>query len=72
MQTNVYIDPSVNAGVLGFAPGAAHVEWVGQYLDAGFRGDVCQSYLYLTDDYVLGASTNVFLTGANGNVNSSR
>lgn len=57
---NVYIhDP--NAIELGFEPGAAHVEWVGSTLDPA-TGVTQTNYLYLTDNYLLGASTNVFLT----------
>jgi hypothetical protein len=69
VSDNVYIDPSVNTGVLGFAAGAAHVEWIGRHVDAA-TGTTISNYLYLTDDYLLGASTNVLLTGGNGNVNS--
>jgi hypothetical protein len=57
---NVYIDPNVNAGALGFAAGAAHVEWVGTYINPA-TGAATTNYLYLTDDYVFGATTNVAL-----------
>jgi hypothetical protein len=57
---NVYIDPNVDIGSFGFAPGAAHVEWVGAVNDPTTCGTTT-NYLYLTDDYVLGASTNVFI-----------
>lgn len=54
---NVYIDPP-NTISLGFEPGAAHVEWVGTYTDPA-SGSAVSDYLYLTDDYAFGASTNV-------------
>jgi hypothetical protein len=57
---NVYIDPSQNINALDFAAGAAHVEWVGSYLDPA-TGTTTANYLYLTDDYALGATTNVVL-----------
>lgn len=57
---NVYIDP-IDAE-FGLAEGAAHVEWVGGYTDPA-SGNQVTSYLYLTDDYLLGASTNVAVIG---------
>lgn len=54
---NVYIDPP-NTFSLGFEPGAAHVEWVGTYTDPA-SGNPITDYLYLTDNYLFGASTNV-------------
>ena len=53
---NVYID--VNTGGLGLGGGAAHVEWVGTYVDP-VSDLVTTNYLYLTDDYLAGAITNV-------------
>ena len=53
---NVYFD---SAG-LGFGGGNATVEWVGSYQDAA-SGNSFSNYLYLNDNYILGASTNVSL-----------
>ena len=58
---HVYIDTDVSSDPFG--PGAAHVEWVGTVNNPATCG-TATSYLYLTDDYVLGASTNVMM--ANG------
>jgi hypothetical protein len=58
---NVYFD-NPNTQNLGFQPGAAHVEWVGSYTDPA-SGNPINDYLYLTDDYLLGASTNVVVIG---------
>jgi hypothetical protein len=57
---NVYFD---SAG-LGFGGGNVTIEWVGSYLDAA-SGNAFNNYLYLNDNYVRGASTNVLLN-ANG------
>jgi len=55
---HVYIDdPLVTQTNLAFAAGAAHVEWVASYTDAA-SGNTINNYLYLTDDYALGATTN--------------
>jgi hypothetical protein len=62
VKVKVYIDPNLNAGSFGFAAGAAHVEWSGGYVDPG-TCNIATNYLYLTDDYVLGASTNVVVVG---------
>jgi hypothetical protein len=56
---NVYID-NPNTVNLGFESGAAHVEWVGSTVDPA-SGNTLTSYLYLTDNYVYGASTNNFV-----------
>ncbi len=58
ITNRVYIEPSVNGSSIVFAPGAAHVEWVGTVNDPT-ACSTTTNYLYLTDDYVLGASTNV-------------
>lgn len=42
--------------------GNAHVEWDGVYTEPA-TGETFTNYLYLSDDYVLGASTNVMLSG---------
>ena len=57
---NVYIDPP-NSIIASLDAGAAHVEWVGAYTDAA-TGNTATNYLYLTDDYALGATTNAGLT----------
>jgi hypothetical protein len=56
---NVYID-NPDTVSLGFAGGAAHVEWVASYTDPA-SGNPVNNYLYLTDDYALGASTNNYV-----------
>jgi len=58
---NVYID-APNTVNLGFEGGAAHVEWVGSTVDAA-SGNTLTSYLYLTDNYAFGATTNNFVIG---------
>lgn len=57
----VYID-APNAASLGFESGAAHVEWDGYYLDPA-TGQYVTNYLYFTDDYAYGASTNAAVVG---------
>jgi hypothetical protein len=54
---NVYIRPTSYLPD-DFESGAAHVEWVGAYLDPA-SGEMTTNYLYLTDNYAYGASTNV-------------
>ena len=54
---NVYFD---TAGI-GFGGGNVTIEWVGSYLDSA-SGNTFNNYLYLNDNYVLGASTNVALS----------
>ncbi len=66
MATNVYFLPANNF-LLG--NGGVDVEWIGSYLNPA-TGQTVSNYLYLTDDYLLGASTNVFLYGGNGGANS--
>jgi hypothetical protein len=58
---NVYID-NPNTVNLGFEGGAAHVEWMGLTVDSA-TGNAQTNYLYLTDNYVYGASTNNFVYG---------
>jgi hypothetical protein len=58
---HVYID-APNTLSLGFQAGAAHVEWVATYTDPA-SGAAVNNYLYLTDDYALGAATNNFVLG---------
>jgi hypothetical protein len=67
VATNVYLQPAGSAGLLG--SGTADVEWIGSYLNPA-TGQTVSNYLYLNDDYLLGASTNVFLYGGNGGANS--
>jgi hypothetical protein len=66
MATNVYFQ-AVNGSLLG--SGSVNVEWIGSYLNPA-TGQTVSNYLYLNDDYLLGASTNVFLYGGNGGANS--
>lgn len=40
--------------------GAVTIEWVGSYLDSA-SGATLNNYLYLNDDYLRGASTNVYI-----------
>ena len=54
---NVYFDSGGN----GLGGGNVTIEWVGSYLDVA-TGDFLTNYLYLNNDYALGASTNVALT----------
>ena len=54
----VYFDNAQNA----FNGGNVTVEWSAPYLDAA-TGITHTNYLYLADDYVLGASTNVAFNG---------
>jgi hypothetical protein len=51
---NVFFD---TAG-LQFGNGNVTIQWAGSYLDSA-SGNTYSNYLYLNDDYVLGASTNV-------------
>jgi hypothetical protein len=67
VATNVYLQPAGASGLLG--TGTADVEWIGSYLNPA-TGQTVSNYLYLNDDYLLGASTNVFLYGGNGGANS--
>lgn len=53
---NVYFDSTA-----AFGGGNATVEWVGSYVDWATGGQQ-HDYLYLNDNYALGASTNVLLT----------
>ena len=56
---NVYF----NTANLGLGSGDVTIEWIGSYEDA-LTGNTFSNYLYLNDDYLFGASTNVAL--ANG------
>jgi hypothetical protein len=59
-SNNVYF----NSANIGLGSGSATIEWVGTSTDPA-TGLVTTNYLYLNNDYVLGASTNVTLS-ANG------
>jgi hypothetical protein len=66
---SVYLDPPDSDGGIPPTdqfypefPGKAHVGWAGAYTDPA-TGISTTNYLYLTDDYLLGASTNVAITG---------
>lgn len=59
--------PSVNVSVFfdtpfttGFGNGTATIQWAGSYLDPA-SGNTYSNYLYLNNDYALGASTNVLI-----------
>ena len=54
VSVSVYFD---TAG-LDFGNGNVTIQWAGSYLDAA-SGNTYTNYLYLNDNYVLGASTNV-------------
>jgi hypothetical protein len=58
---NVYFDNLANTD-LGFEAGTGHIEWVGTSTDPA-TGVTTTNYLYLTDDYEFGASTNVAVVG---------
>lgn len=60
---NVTYNVYFKAGGQGAGTGGATIEWVGSYQDAA-SGNNFNNYLYLTDNYRLGASTNVFLNGS--------
>ncbi|HEU6449651.1 MAG TPA: hypothetical protein VFV23_14550 [Verrucomicrobiae bacterium] len=60
---NVYIMNTGNFG--GIGSGTATIEWVGNYQDSA-TGSSISNFLYLNDNYELGASTNVFFTGNPG------
>jgi hypothetical protein len=47
----------------GIGIGAGHVEWVGTYLNP-VTGLLNTNYLYLSDDYLLGGSTNLQVIGS--------
>ncbi|HEY3763381.1 MAG TPA: hypothetical protein VGN23_16670 [Verrucomicrobiae bacterium] len=57
---NVYFDSAST-----FGGGAVTVEWIASYINYA-TGTTFSNYLYLNDDYVLGASTNVALIGTPG------
>jgi hypothetical protein len=59
---SVYIDPANTEGILSFEQGAAHVGWAGSFTDPA-TGITTTNYLYMTDDYAWGASTNVAVIG---------
>jgi len=55
---NVYF----NGANLGLGSGEVNIEWVGSYLDPA-TGNTGTHYLYLNNDYVLGAGTNAAVFG---------
>lgn len=60
---SVYFD---TAGI-GFGGGNVTIQWAGTYLDSA-SGNYYTNYLYLNDNYALGASTNVLpITGVPAN-----
>jgi hypothetical protein len=60
--TNVTYSVYFNAANIGFGPGAVTIQWAGTYQDVA-TANFFTNYLYLNNDYVLGASTNVVITG---------
>jgi len=58
--SNVSYNVYFNTAGVGFGNGAVTIEWVGSYQDAA-SGNSFNNYLYLNDDYVAGAQTNVTL-----------
>jgi hypothetical protein len=62
---SVYIDPAgIFNQAFGTEAGAGHVQWAGTITDPA-TGNVSTNYLYLSDNYVFGATTNVQV-GLNG------
>ena len=57
---NPNVTDNVYFGNLLTTPGYATIEWIGTYVDTA-TGLTLTNYLYLSDDYVLGDSTNVAL-----------
>ena len=57
VSCNVYFDP---LPLPSLGDGAVNVEWVGGYTDPATCA-TATNFLYLTDEYVLGASTNVLV-----------
>jgi hypothetical protein len=58
---NVYFPPLTFRPLNPFSSTNAVVEWVGSYLDPA-SGNNFKSYLYLNDDYLYGAATNLLFT----------
>ncbi|HEX3857365.1 MAG TPA: hypothetical protein VHY30_08725 [Verrucomicrobiae bacterium] len=58
--SNVSYNVYFNTAGIGFGNGSVTIEWVGSYQDAA-SGNFFNNYLYLNDDYALGATTNVAL-----------
>lgn len=56
VTNNVYFD----SGGFGLGSGNVTIEWLGFYVDSA-SGQTITNFLYLNDDYLLGASTNVFV-----------
>ena len=54
---NVYFGPN-NLFNAGLANAGVAIEWLGAYTDP-ISGNTATNYLYLTDDYIQGASTNI-------------
>ncbi|HWY29316.1 MAG TPA: hypothetical protein VNX46_01095 [Candidatus Acidoferrum sp.] len=60
-STNVSYSVSFNTANIGFGPGSVTIQWAGVYQDVA-TANFFTNYLYLNNDYVLGASTNVLFT----------
>ena len=62
--SNVAYNVYFNTSGIGFGSGSVTIEWVGSYLNVA-DGTTLNNYLYLNNNYILGASTNVVIN-ANG------
>ena len=63
VSASVYFDPLNTYSQFGsFYPGCVNVCWTGTQTDPA-SGNPVNSYLYLTDDYIWGATTNAFVIG---------
>ena len=61
VSANVYFDPLISFSPFGLPdPGCVNIGWSANNLDPA-TGSPVNSFLYLTDDYIWGASTNVFV-----------
>jgi hypothetical protein len=56
--SNVNVNVFFDTGFVGLGGGNVTIQWAGSYLDPA-TGLSFSNYLYLNDDYVLGASTNL-------------
>ena len=61
--SNVAYNVYFNAQRIALGGGNATIQWAGTFIDSA-TGQTITNYLYLNDDYVLGSSTNVAISGA--------